>query len=151
MRKKSPLSPAPVPEELPGLPESRPSARSDFIDRVATSAAKAELARELSQLRGRGPAEVSTLHVVVFGTVSAGKTSLINALLGRDVGETEAVMGTTRHGESHTYELKAVDATVCLTDTPGLSEAGEAGEAREIEARAWPSAPTCCCSWSITT
>ena len=45
-------------------------------------------------------------------------------------------MGTTRHGESHTYQVKSVDALVEVTDTPGMSEAGEAGEAREVEARA---------------
>ena len=108
----------------------------EFIDRVSDPQRKAELARELSQLQTERQHEVSTLHVVVFGTVSAGKTSLINALIGREVGKTEAVMGTTRHGESHTYELKSVDAVVSLTDTPGMSEAGEGGEAREIEARA---------------
>src|SRR5271157_4927777 len=108
----------------------------EFIDRVSDPQRKAELARELSQLHTEGQHEVSTLSVVVFGTVSAGKTSLINALIGRDVGTTEAVMGTTRHGESHTYQIKSVDALVEVTDTPGMSEASEAGEAREIEARA---------------
>ncbi len=108
----------------------------EFIDRVSDPQRKAELARELSQLHTEQQHELSTLNVVVFGTVSAGKTSLINALIGREVGTTEAVMGTTRHGESHTYEIKSVDALVELTDTPGMSEASAAGEAREIEARA---------------
>jgi small GTP-binding protein len=73
--------------------------------------------------------------VVIFGTGSAGKTSLVNALLGRVVGPTEAVMGTTRHGENHTYGLHGVEGTVYLTDTPGLSEIGSGGETREREAR----------------
>ena len=38
--------------------------------------------------------------------------------------------------QRHTYELRSVDATVLLTDTPGLSEATEEGEDRESEARA---------------
>jgi small GTP-binding protein len=107
----------------------------EFIDRVRDPKRRAEFAKELSRLHTEGPHELSTLNVVVFGTVSAGKTSLINALIGQDVGISEAVMGTTRHGESHTYQIRSVDALVELTDTPGMSEASEAGEAREIEAR----------------
>ena len=107
----------------------------DFIDRVKDPRRKEELTRELTQLQTERQEELSTLHVVIFGTVSAGKTSLINALIGRQVGTTEAVMGTTRHGQSHTYQLKSVDALVEVTDTPGMSEAGCGGEAREIEAR----------------
>ena len=103
------------------------------IRQVGDQAAKAELNRELGEIRaGRDRRE---FHVVVFGTGSAGKTSLINALLGREVGKTEAVMGTTQRGENHTYTLEGVEGTVFLTDTPGLSEIGAGGAAREQEAR----------------
>ena len=44
-------------------------------------------------------------------------------------------MGTTQQAENHTYTLDGVEGTVFLTDTPGLSEIGEAGSAREQEAR----------------
>ena len=44
-------------------------------------------------------------------------------------------MGTTRQAENHTYFVDGVDGTLFLTDTPGLSEFGEAGSAREREAR----------------
>ena len=83
----------------------------------------------------RADRQARRFHVVVFGTGSAGKTSLINALLGRTVGRTEPTIGTTKGGEAFTYELEDVDGTVLLTDTPGLSEIGEAGGAREAEAR----------------
>ena len=129
-------APVPIPDDLTRAAGVQAQRAGEFIDRVSDPRRKAELARELSQLHTERQHEVSTLSVVVFGTVSAGKTSLINALIGRDVGTTEAVMGTTRHGESHTYQLRSVDAIVDVTDTPGMSEAGEAGEAREIEARA---------------
>ena len=56
-------------------------------------------------------------------------------MLGREVGKTEATMGTTQRGESHTYTLQGVEGTVFLTDTPGLSEIGAGGAAREQEAR----------------
>src|SRR5947209_14423228 len=83
----------------------------------------------------RSDRERRRFHVVVFGTGSAGKTSLINALLGQHVGKTEAVMGTTRHGEDFTHTIEGVEGTVLLTDTPGLSEIGAGGAAREAAAR----------------
>jgi hypothetical protein len=127
---------SPVPEAVSRAAEIQAKRAGEFIERVSDPARREQLKRELSQIDAARQAEISNLHVVVFGTVSSGKTSLINALLGRQVGATEAVMGTTRHGENHTYELKAVDAAVYLTDTPGLGEAGAGGEARESEARA---------------
>jgi small GTP-binding protein len=73
-------------------------------------------------------------HVVVLGTGPVGKTSLINALLGRSAGQTGATMGTTAHGRSYTHEVEGVEGTLLLTDTPGLGEAGAEGTAREAEA-----------------
>jgi small GTP-binding protein len=105
----------------------------EVIRQVSDRTARAGLDRELSDLRsGHKRRE---FHVVVFGTGSAGKTSLINALLGREAGKTEATMGTTQRGENHTYTLEGIEGIVYLTDTPGLSEFGEAGSAREHEAR----------------
>lgn len=125
----------PVPDEVAQAAREQARRAEVFVERVGDVRRREELSRELSRIDEEGREETPSLHVVVFGTGSAGKTSLINALLGRHVGATEAVMGTTRHGESHTYELRGVDATVLLTDTPGLSEAGIEGTAREIEAR----------------
>jgi uncharacterized protein len=73
-------------------------------------------------------------HVVVLGTGPVGKTSMINALLGRSAGETGATIGTTRHGRTHTHAVEGVEGTLLLTDTPGLGEPGEEGDAREAEA-----------------
>jgi small GTP-binding protein len=81
---------------------------------------------------GRG---VSTaFQVVVMGTGPVGKTSLVNALLGRTVGETGATVGTTRGGHGHTHVVEGVEGALLLTDTPGLGEAGTAGFSRELEA-----------------
>jgi small GTP-binding protein len=96
-------------------------------------ALRGELAR-LDEARDVEPARAQ-MDVVVFGTVSAGKTSLINALVGRDVGETGAVMGTTRQGESHVHTLEGVEGVLRLVDTPGMAEAGREGGDREAEAR----------------
>lgn len=103
------------------------------IAQVSDAGVKEQLGRELDTLRADRRAR--RFHVVVFGTGSAGKTSLINALLGREVGATDVLLGTTRRGEAHTYEVEDVDGTVILTDTPGLSEIGDAGATREAEAR----------------
>jgi small GTP-binding protein len=103
------------------------------INQVKDESARAELGGELAAIRADGVRR--RFHVVVFGTGSAGKTSLINALLGQHVGKTEAVMGTTRHGEQHTQVIEGVEGTVLMTDTPGISEIGEGGAMREGEAR----------------
>ncbi len=103
------------------------------IRQVEDKAARAGLSQELSAIRaGQHHRE---FRVVVFGTGSAGKTSLATALLGRDAGKSEAVMGTTKRAENHTYSVDGVDGSLFLTDTPGLSEIGEAGSEREREAR----------------
>lgn len=107
----------------------------EFIDRIRDSELRGGLQAQLDRLETARGAPEADLHIVVFGTVSAGKTSLINALIGRKVGETSAIMGTTRRGESHVHSLKGVGGTLHLIDTPGISEAGEGAEARENEAR----------------
>ena len=72
------------------------------------------------------------LHLSVFGRVSTGKSSLLNALIGED-----AFSVSPLHGETRLSAIKAwreVDAGgVFLIDTPGLDEAG--GEDREAMAR----------------
>lgn len=103
------------------------------IAQVKDATAKAELAGELAEIRA--DRDVRKFHVVVFGTGSAGKTSLINALLGRAAGKTEATLGTTQQGENYSFTLDDVDGQLILTDTPGLSEIGSGGAVRESEAR----------------
>jgi len=77
------------------------------------------------------------LKIVVFGTGSAGKTSLINALLGRVVGRVAAPMGSTQEGRVFTLELEGVGQALEIVDTPGILEAGEAGGMRSQVARQW--------------
>jgi hypothetical protein len=72
--------------------------------------------------------EQGHLHIAVFGRVSVGKSSVLNALLGRD-----AFSVSVLHGETKTEgiaEWQEVDAGgVYLIDTPGINEID--GEARE--------------------
>ena len=72
------------------------------------------------------------LHLAVFGRVSTGKSTLLNALIGKEVFAVSPLHGETRHSSmQHWRELEA--GGVFLIDTPGLDEAG--GEDREQLAR----------------
>lgn len=75
------------------------------------------------------------LSIVIFGTGSAGKTSLVNALVGRMVGSVGAAMGTTTIGETYRIQIKGIDREIFITDTPGILEAGIAGTTRETLAK----------------
>ncbi len=75
------------------------------------------------------------LQVVVFGTGSAGKTSLVNAIIGRVIGRVDAPMGTTQVGETYRLRLRGLERRILITDTPGILEAGVAGTEREQMAR----------------
>jgi uncharacterized protein len=89
-----------------------------------------ERSREIQHSLARGE-----VMVAVFGTGSAGKTSLINALMGRMVGQVGAAMGTTDVGSTYRLQLKGTDREIILADTPGILEAGGAGADRESRAR----------------
>ena len=72
------------------------------------------------------------LHISVFGRVSTGKSSLLNALLGEPVFSVSPIHGETRLSAMQAWQ--EVDAGgVFLIDTPGLDEAG--GEDRESLAK----------------
>jgi len=75
------------------------------------------------------------IQVVVFGTGSAGKTSLVNALMGRMVGKVNAPMGTTEVGETYHLKLDGIEREILITDTPGILEAGIEGSERGKLAR----------------
>ena len=68
------------------------------------------------------------VHIAVFGRVSVGKSSVLNALLGKEVFSTSIL-----HGETKTVGMQAweeyQDGGVFLLDTPGINEIE--GEERE--------------------
>jgi uncharacterized protein len=103
------------------------------VSQIQDEVARQELltrSREIEHTLSQG-----NLQVVVFGTGSAGKTSLVNALIGRMVGQVGAPMGTTEVGETYVLELKGMNREIVITDTPGILEAGVAGTEREKLAR----------------
>lgn len=68
------------------------------------------------------------IHIAVFGRVGAGKSSLLNALIGSEVFETSPLHGMTRDAKQVNW--KSVNqGHVQLIDTPGIDELD--GEQRE--------------------
>ncbi len=99
-------------------------------DRV-TPELKAEIARAVAELEAKRDAE--RLEIVAFGTISSGKSSLLNALAGRTVFQTNVVGGTTTTRSEIPWVGAKADQVV-LVDTPGLAEVR--GEARAAESAA---------------
>jgi len=97
------------------------------------------LREDYQQLRSMlSKLEQGQLHIAVFGRVSVGKSSVLNALLGR-----EAFSVSILHGETTTSSMKEwqeIDAGgIYLIDTPGINEIdGEERErlAHEVASRA---------------
>ncbi|MDX2229087.1 MAG: GTP-binding protein [Leptolyngbyaceae cyanobacterium bins.349] len=126
--------------QAPKIPAAKAEAAGENIkavrkqvSQIQDEVAKRELllrSREIEQTLSSGE-----LRVVVFGTGSAGKTSLVNALIGRMVGNVGAPMGTTEVGQTYTLPLQGMNREILITDTPGILEAGVAGTEREQLAR----------------
>lgn len=108
-------------EDLPG----------DLDARVAADAAAlaAELTAHL-QDGGRGERLRDGLAFAIIGAPNAGKSSLLNALAGREAAIVSARAGTTRDVVEVRLALGGVPVT--LADTAGLREAGDEIEAEGI-------------------
>jgi small GTP-binding protein len=111
------------PSELSmGQRESEIDENLEQIEKLATNAEDDEqlrnqlapLIKELEEKR-----EAQTLEIVAFGTISSGKSSVLNLLAGRDVFATDARGGTTV--TRNEIPWPGIDK-VTLVDTPGLGE-----------------------------
>jgi small GTP-binding protein len=98
------------------------------------------LAEEVKQLRDLAQKlDQNTIEIAAFGMVSRGKSSVLNALCGRDVFRIGATHGTTLTRSEHPWESVTVSGpgmegvNLVLVDTPGIDEVG--GEVREAMAR----------------
>jgi hypothetical protein len=92
---------------------------------------RAEITAAVAELDAKR--ESQRLEIVAFGTISSGKSSLLNALAGREVFRTNVVGGTTKSQSEIPWVAAATDRVV-LVDTPGLAEVR--GESRAAEAAA---------------
>jgi len=90
--------------------------------RKSLSSEYARLAEMLNKL------ENQQLHIAVFGRVSVGKSSLLNALIGEALFSVSILHGETTEIRQAAWETREA-AGVVLIDTPGINEAD--GEARE--------------------
>lgn len=104
---------------------------------------KDEIARQALEVRSQALSQrmvQQTFQIVVFGLGSTGKTALVNALVGEMAGEVAATIGTTQGETTYRIALEGDGAEtkkeILITDTPGLLEAGELGDARAQEAKA---------------
>ncbi len=88
---------------------------------------RTEIDQALADLEAKQ--ESSRLEIVAFGTISSGKSTLLNALAGRQVFASDVVGGTTTARSEIPWPG---NDEVVLVDTPGLAEVR--GESRAAEA-----------------
>ncbi|MCF6319386.1 MAG: DUF697 domain-containing protein [Proteobacteria bacterium] len=75
--------------------------------------------------------ENQQVHIIAFGKVSSGKSSLLNALIGKQQFSTSPLHGETKTQQSTEWN-KYQDHNMVVIDTPGTDEV--AGEQRQIMA-----------------
>jgi tRNA modification GTPase len=97
---------------------------TDLGDRARAGAAtlRAEIETHLAD-GGRGERLREGVVVAILGAPNAGKSSLLNALAGREAAIVSARAGTTRDVVEVRLDLSGVSVT--LADTAGLREAGD--------------------------
>jgi tRNA modification GTPase len=106
-----------------------PEEEIDFLDEPQLGADLEALRAQLTELLAgarRGVRLADGLHAVIVGRPNAGKSSLLNALAGRERAIVTAVPGTTRDLLSERIDVDGVGIT--LVDTAGLHEADDAIE-----------------------
>jgi len=94
----------------------------DQVERLASEAQDGSLLKEqlnplLQEMEQKR--EAQSLEIVAFGTISSGKSSVLNLLAGRDVFATDARGGTTVNRNEIPWP--GIDQ-VALVDTPGIGE-----------------------------
>lgn len=96
-------------------------------------AIREELAAEYAEIEAMiEKLEQGQIHVAVFGRVSVGKSSVLNALLGREAFDVGVLHGTTTESHRQTWDggtREITEGAIHVIDTPGINELS--GEARE--------------------
>ena len=112
---------------------ARESLRNLIDDARLPAGVRESLSHDYDAVQGMlDKLEHGHIHLAVFGRVSTGKSSLLNALIGEPVFAVSPLHGETRHSAMQEWNEEE-SGGVFLIDTPGLDEAG--GDDRELMAR----------------
>ncbi|MGD2055319.1 MAG: GTP-binding protein [Gammaproteobacteria bacterium] len=111
------------------LVQARDSLTRLLSDERLPAEVRAELASDIEQVQAMlDKLEHGHLHIAVFGRVSVGKSSVLNALIGEQRFSTSALHGETKHPEMAHWDERR-NGSLFLIDTPGINEID--GESRE--------------------
>lgn len=111
--------------------------------RAGAMSLAADLARHVAD-GGRGMRLRDGIQVAILGVPNAGKSSLLNALVGRAAAIVHPLAGTTRDIVEAAVDLRGWPVVYC--DSAGLRETGDAVEAEGSDARGrWRAERTCDC------
>ncbi len=112
---------------------ARESLRELINDTRLPAGVRESLAHDYRAVQGMlDKLEHGHIHLAVFGRVSTGKSSLLNALIGKEAFTVSALHGETKQSAMQAWN-EVESGGVFLIDTPGLDEAG--GENRELLAK----------------
>ncbi len=104
-----------------------------LTDTSIPASVRQELFQEFSEIEAISEKlQNSEIHIAAFGRVGTGKSSILNALLGREIFSTSELHGETRVQQRSDWDAVNFEHVV-LIDTPGIDELD--GEAREELAR----------------
>jgi len=116
-------------EQQRELADNLGTSRKFTGDENVSAELRAEIDRGLAALENKETS--ARLEIVAFGTISSGKSTLLNALAGRQVFASDVVGGTTTSRSEIPWPG---NDEVILVDTPGLAEVR--GESRAAAAAA---------------